>query len=134
MSPRREAINRDLVERVRRIVLERYRIISRNHYVEVEPGVVVSTALTDDEIEELLLLALKEARQPVSWRELKKIFAGIAGEDRLRKVLSRLKANNVIAELTKTRYAMPEYVSEREIDKVKNPGIISKILRIKGSR
>ena len=129
MVPRQQVINKDVVERVREKVQREYlRIVGEPIS---EGGITLVTALGDDEIEKLVLLALREARQPLSWRELKLIFSGIAGEDRLRRILNILKANNVVAELTRTRYALPEYVPLNEIHKVKNPGIVSKILKIK---
>ncbi|MCE4628126.1 MAG: hypothetical protein F7C34_03135 [Desulfurococcales archaeon] len=133
MVPRAQVINKELVERVRRKVLREYEKLSASLYIE-EGDLPVMTALSDSELEHLVLLALREARQPVSWRELKAIFAGIAGEDRLRKILAKLKAENVIAELTKTRYALPEYVPLNEIPKIKNPGIISKIYALQRER
>jgi hypothetical protein len=91
----------------------------------------VATALVDDDIEKLVLLVLEEAKQPLSWRDLKAIFGGIVGEDRLRRILGVLKARNEVAELSHTRFALPAYVPLSEINKVKNPGIISKILELK---
>jgi len=129
LVPRQQVINKDVVERVREKVQREYlRIVGEPIS---EGGITLVTALGDDEIEKLVLLALREARQPLSWRELKLIFSGIAGEDRLRRILNILKANNVVAELTRTRYALPEYVPLNELHKVKNPGIVSKILKIK---
>ncbi len=129
MVPRQQVINKDVVERVRKRIEKEYAKLAGEPVSQ--GGITLVTALGDEEIEKLVLLALKEARQPVSWRELKLIFAGIAGEDRLRRILNILKANNVIAELTRTRYALPEYVPSKELQKVKNPGIISRILKAK---
>jgi hypothetical protein len=92
-------------------------------------GISVTAALSDDEIEKLVLEILKEARRPLSWRELKAIFSGVVGEDRLRKILISLKVRNQIAELTRTRYSLPEYVPPQEYSKVKNPLILRKIKR-----
>jgi len=129
MTPRQQTVNLDLVNRVREKIYKEYiRLIERP--VD-EPDITITVALTDDEIERLILMALKEAKQPLSWREIKRIFVGIAGEDRLRRILNKLKANNIIAELTRTRYALPEYVPANEIHKVKNPGILAKIMKIK---
>ncbi|MEB3845262.1 MAG: hypothetical protein LRS48_06270 [Desulfurococcales archaeon] len=129
MTPRQQTVNLDLVNRVREKIYKEYiRLIERP--VD-EPDITITVALTDDEIERLILMALKEAKQPLSWREIKRIFVGIAGEDRLRRILNKLKANNIIAELTRTRYALPEYVPANEIHKVKNPGILAKIMKMK---
>ncbi len=92
-------------------------------------GISVTAALSDDEIEKLVLEILKSAKRPLSWRELKAVFSGVVGEDRLRKILISLKVRNLIAELTRTRYSLPEYVPPQEYNKVKNPLILRKIKR-----
>lgn len=129
MVSRQKTMSKELSERLRKIVLEKY-----NEMQEVtEVGdIKVATALVDDDIEKLVLVVLREAKQPLSWRDLKAIFSGIVGEDRLRRILGALKAKNEVAELTHTRFALPEYVPLSEIGKVKNPGIISKILELRG--
>ncbi|MGC9111919.1 hypothetical protein [Acidilobus sp.] len=114
------AIKRELlIQRVRAKVLSEYDNM-RMQLVN-EGGLLVTTALDDSDVEKLVLLALEEAKSPVSWRELKAIFQGIVGEDRLRRILGSLKARNVVAELTHTRYSLPNYVPELEMNKVKNP-------------
>jgi hypothetical protein len=115
------------VERVRSKVLKEF---NKMRYVILgeETGISVTTALDDDDIEKLVRKALEEARRPLSWRELKLVFSGIVGEDRLRKIINLLKARDEIAELTHTRYSLPEYVNISELGKVKNPGIINTIL------
>jgi len=133
MTAKTQAIDRELVKRVRNKVMQEYEQMSNNLMVS-EFDLPVMTALSDEELERLILLALEEAKKPVSWRELKRIFTGIAGEDRLRKIISKLKAENIIAELTKTRYALPQYVPLNEISKIKNPGIISKMLSMSEAR
>ena len=76
------AINREpLIQRVRAKVLSEYDNM-RMQLVN-EGGLLVTTALDDSDVEKLVLLALEEAKSPVSWRELKAIFQGIVGEDRL---------------------------------------------------
>lgn len=120
------AIKREpLIQRVRAKVLSEYDNM-RMQLVN-EGGLLVTTALDDSDIEKLVLLALEEAKSPVSWRELKAIFQGIVGEDRLRRILGSLKARNVVAELTHTRYSLPNYVSELEMNKVKNPLVFRNI-------
>ncbi len=124
--PRQRMLNVELIEKVREKVLEEYRKLVETPVMESD--ITVVTALSDEDIERLVLLALREAKQPLSWREIKQIFSGIAGEDRLRRILNKLKAENVIAELTRTRYSLPQYVPLNELHKVKNPGIIQKIV------
>ena len=115
------------IERIRRIILEDYNRLRGT--VDIELDISITTALIDTDIEKLLIKTLNLAKRPLSWRELKQIFQGIVGEDRLRRVLNTLKARNQIAELTHTRYSLPQYVPPNEITKIKNPGIISKILK-----
>jgi hypothetical protein len=131
LTTTKSALREDLVKKVRAKVLEEFEKMK----TIIEDGdVSVYTALSDDDVVKLVLLALEEAKQPVSWRELKKIFFGVVGEDRLRKILSSLKAQNMIAELTHTRYSLPQYVPDEEIEKIKNPGIIPIIEKLKSRR
>lgn|GEM_PF-525881 len=108
-----------LVQKVRARILKEYDNMKMQLINEGE--LLVITALDDSDVERLVLTALDEAKSPVSWRELKAIFQGIVGEDRLRRILGSLKARNAIAELTHTRYSLPNYVPELEMNKVKNP-------------
>ena len=118
----------ELRQRLRGLVLRRVMEIQEVSKIE---GVVVTVAVEDKDVGELVLLALREAKQPLSWRDLKFIFAGIAGEDRLRRVLGVLKAGNRVAELPGTRFSLPEYVPVGEVFRVKNPGVIGEILKSK---
>lgn len=121
------AIRREpLIERVREKILKEYESL-RTRLVD-ESGLLVTTALDDSDVEKLVITALDEARSPVSWRELKAIFQGVVGEDRLRRILNGLKARNVVAELTHTRYSLPKYVPEPEIAKVKNPVVLRQLM------
>ncbi len=112
-------VRKDVVERLRRKLQNRVKDVF-TPLVE-EPGIEVTTALPDDTIESLVKVILDEAKGPLSWRELKAIFQGVVGEDRLRKILSHLKARGEIAELTRTRYSLPEYIPPEETPKIKNP-------------
>lgn len=125
MSSKQKVLSKEAVERLRKLVIEKYN--EMQNIMEIG-DVSVATALVDDDIEKIVLVVLQEAKQPLSWRDLKTIFGGIVGEDRLRRILGSLKAKNEVAELTHTRYALPEYVPLNEINRVKNPGIIKKIL------
>ena len=132
MVTARTTIDETLVERVRRKILEEYEKIRPRIDLEEGLDIEISLALSDEDVEKLVLKALKEARGPISWREFKAIFAGIVGEDRLRRILASLKARDVIVELTRTRYSLPEYVPPSELGKVKNPRMISEIMRKRG--
>ncbi len=127
MVPVKATIDIDLVRKVRRKILREFE--KMREILETEEfGIEVSLALSDEEIERLVLLALREAKKPISWREFKQIFAGVVGEDRLRRILANLKARDEIVELTRTRYSLPEYVPTSELGKVKNPRVLGKIL------
>ncbi len=128
MSSKQKVLSREAAERLRKLVIEKYN--EMQNIMEIG-DISVATALVDDDIEKIVLVVLGEAKQPLSWRDLKTIFGGIVGEDRLRRILGSLKAKNEVAELTHTRYALPEYVPLSEINRVKNPGIIKKILEQK---
>lgn len=128
MIVRQKTADPSLVEKLRGLVRREF---DKMKVTFMEGDLAVTTALVDDEIEKLVIYVLEEARQPLSWRDLKVVFSGIVGEDRLRRILNSLKANNEIAELTHTRYAKPEYVPLSEIGRVKNPGIINKVLESK---
>ncbi|MEM4680836.1 MAG: hypothetical protein QXM56_00540 [Acidilobaceae archaeon] len=120
-----------LVKKLRDAVMQEYGKMKN----EVEVGEVsIVTALVDEDIEKLVLLALQKAERPLSWREIKAVFAGVVGEDRLRRILGSLKARNMVAELTHTRYFLPEYVPLSEISRIKNPGIINKVLQLSRRR
>lgn len=126
MVPARATIDARLVDKIRKSILKEFESM-RETIDSGEIGIEITLALSDEDIERLVLDALREAQRPVSWREFKQIFAGIAGEDRLRRIISSLKARDMIAELTRTRYSLPEYVPPTEISKVKNPRVLSKI-------
>jgi len=115
-----------LLEKLRKLALKE--LEKRSVTLVDEPWISVTTALSDKDVEDIVLLVLREAKSPLTWREMKYIFAGVVGEDRLRKILINLKAQGVIAELTRIRFALPEYVPMDEIHNVKNPGVLSKIL------
>jgi len=67
----------------------------------------VYKAPTEAELEELVLEAIREAGRPLSWKELRQIFSGVAGEDRLRKVLIRLIERDQLIELPDGTFAIP---------------------------
>lgn len=128
MVPVKATIDTRLVARVRSKILKEFETMRQTLDTE-DIGIEITLALSDEEIEKLVMIALREAQRPISWREFKQIFAGIVGEDRLRRILANLKARDSIVELTRTRYSLPEYVPVSEISKVKNPRVLSKVLR-----
>jgi hypothetical protein len=71
MVSRQKALSRELGERLRKLVLDKY---SEMQEVTEVGDIKVAVALVDDDIEKLVLLVLEEAKQPLSWRDLKAIF------------------------------------------------------------
>jgi DNA-binding transcriptional regulator PaaX len=69
---------------------------------------VVMKAPHDEELVELVYKFISQKGRPVTWRELREAFSGIAGEDRLRKALHRLRNDGRIVELKGGRYATPD--------------------------
>ena len=97
-----------------------------------DEDIEVYKAPTEEELEKLVADAIKEAGRPLSWRELRQIFSGIAGEDRLRKVLIRLIERDELIELPDGTFALPgmeqNYVPRRNAKRVR-PLVPSKFRR-----
>ncbi|MDK6028026.1 hypothetical protein QPL79_01425 [Ignisphaera sp. 4213-co] len=67
----------------------------------------VFKAPTEEELENLIKETIKNNARPMTWRELRELFAGIAGEDRLRKVLVKLIERDELIELPDGALALP---------------------------
>jgi len=67
--------------------------------------VVVFKAPHDEELVELVHNYIKRKGRPVTWKELREVFGGIAGEDRLRKALHRLRERGLLIEVRGGIYA-----------------------------
>jgi len=72
-----------------------------------DEDVVVMKAPSDQELEKLVLDIIKKKGRPVSWKELREIFSGLAGEDRLRKALANLIERGLLTELPDGNFALP---------------------------
>lgn len=72
-----------------------------------DEDVVVMKAPSDQELEKLVLDIIKKKGRPVSWKELREIFSGLAGEDRLRKALANLIEQGLLTELPDGNFALP---------------------------
>jgi acylphosphatase len=73
----------------------------------------VFAAPDDAELEQLLLNILKE--KPMKFKELKEVFSATAGEDRLRRALTKLIDEGLVQELENGTYtARPEGVGPEE--------------------
>ncbi|MEM0371537.1 MAG: hypothetical protein QXW05_04800 [Ignisphaera sp.] len=72
-----------------------------------DEDVEVFKAPTEEELERLVKEYIKSAGRPLVWRELRERFSGIAGEDRLRKILIRLIERDEIVELPDGAFGLP---------------------------
>ncbi len=72
-----------------------------------DEDVVVMKAPSDQELEKLVVDVIKKKGRPVSWKELREIFSGLAGEDRLRKALANLIEQGLLTELPDGNFALP---------------------------
>ncbi len=64
-----------------------------------DEDVLVVRAPDDEELERLVVDIIRRKGRPVTWKELRKELSGLAGEDRLRKVLVRLIERDVVIEM-----------------------------------
>jgi len=64
-----------------------------------DEDVVVMRAPDDSELEKLVIKIIKKKGRPVTWGELRKELSGLAGEDRLRKVLVSLIEIDEVVEM-----------------------------------
>ena len=82
-----------------------------------DDDIVVMQAPDDRELERLILDTIREKGRPLSWRELRQIFSGLAGEDRLRKALINLIEREEIIEMVDGSFGLPgmekDYVPRR---------------------
>ena len=85
--------------------------------------VEVYRAPTEDELADLVVEAIRERGRPVTLGELRELFSGIAGEDRLRRVLVRMLASEELVELPDGTIALPgmerHYVPRRDVARVR---------------
>ena len=64
-----------------------------------DEDVLVVRAPDDEELERLVVDIIRKKGRPVTWKELRKELSGLAGEDRLRKVLVRLIERDLVVEM-----------------------------------
>lgn len=72
-----------------------------------DEDIEVFKAPTEEELEKLIKEYIKSAGRPLVWRELRERFSGVAGEDRLRKILIRLIERDEIVELPDGAFGLP---------------------------
>lgn len=71
-----------------------------------DEDVIVMQAPDDKGLEGLVLSIIKRKGRPVAWRELRRELSGLAGEDRLRKVLISLIERDVVIEMIDGTYGL----------------------------
>lgn len=85
--------------------------------------VEVFKAPSEEELEKLIKETIAKARKPLTWKELREKFSGIAGEDRLRKILVRLIERDELIELPDGAFGLPgmeqNYVPRRTAKRVR---------------
>ncbi len=89
---------------------KQYNIVGERVKLKVvyeDEDIVVMQAPDDKELEKLILETIKEKGRPLSWRELRQIFSGLAGEDRLRKALINLIEREEIIEMVDGSFGLP---------------------------
>lgn len=64
-----------------------------------DEDVVVIRAPDDRELEKLVINIIRRKGRPVTWRELRRELSGLAGEDRLRKILVNLIERDIVVEM-----------------------------------
>ncbi|MEM2397250.1 MAG: hypothetical protein QW552_03870, partial [Ignisphaera sp.] len=72
-----------------------------------DEDIEVYKAPSEEELEKLVKETIASAKKPLTWRELREKFSGIAGEDRLRKILVKLIEKDEIIELPDGAFGVP---------------------------
>ncbi len=68
---------------------------------------VIDRAPTDDELKKIVKDIIMEKGRPVTWDELRKELSGIAGEDRLRRVLTDMIWADEVVEMIDGSFGLP---------------------------
>ncbi len=96
-----EEVREEVVEESHKKVMEELEKLYEDEDIEVY------AAPDDNELERLILEILRE--KPMKFKELKEVFSATAGEDRLRRALTKLIENQQVRELENGVYsARPE--------------------------
>ena len=68
---------------------------------------VIDRAPTDEELKRIVKDIIRERGRPVTWDELRKELSGIAGEDRLRRVLTDMIWADEVVEMIDGSFGLP---------------------------
>ena len=102
--------------------------------IYVDNEIELMSAPNDKEAKELIIQLFKERNRPMTFKELREIFSGVIGEDKLRKLLIKLREEGYLI-LAKSRYYptwLPE--TERVIEEVKKRRILREAMSLIYSR
>jgi len=99
------------------------RSLEEKNVIYEDDDIIVMRAPDDEELIELVKKKIAENGKPVSWKELRAYFSGLAGEDRLRKVLIRLIENDEVIEMPDGTFALPGmekgYIPRADVKRVR---------------
>jgi len=99
------------------------KIVEGKNIIYEDEDIVVMRAPDDEELIELVKKKIAENGKPVSWKELRAYFSGLAGEDRLRKVLIKLIENDEVIEMPDGTFALPGmekgYIPRADVKRVR---------------
>jgi len=70
----------------------------------------IYTTFDGAELEKAIIDVIREANRPLRWKELREVFSGIVGEDRLRKVLIKLIEEDKIVEMPDGALGLPQMI------------------------
>jgi len=88
-----------------------------------DESVEVYRSLRNDEIEDAVVRAIESIGRPLSWKELRSVFSGIVGEDKLRKILIKLIEEDKIVEMPDGAFGLPQmidsYIPNPKVRKVR---------------
>lgn len=68
---------------------------------------IIDRAPTDEELKKIVKDIIMEKGRPVTWEELRKELSGIAGEDRLRRVLTDMIWADEVVEMIDGSFGLP---------------------------
>lgn len=88
-----------------------------------DEDLIVMRAPDDDKLIKMVLKKISDAGRPLSWKELRSSFSGLAGEDRLRKILIKLIEADKIIEMPDGTFGLPgmetNYMPRSDVKRVR---------------
>jgi len=88
-----------------------------------DEDIIVMRAPDDETLIKMIIKRISEAGKPISWRELRSYFSGLAGEDRLRKILIKLIEEDKIIEMPDGTLGLPgmerNYIPKSDVKRVR---------------